>query len=144
MKQRLKVCSMCPIPQVFQQSFLKRVRAFLENRRRLRFPPWTPVVAVVTEEEDRSVLLRVSASELFDLRLVQSCEDAWEVASRSRAPVILLDRDVPGASWRANVQALSSSSRHACVILLTNVVDEYLWQELIRYGGYDTLRSEER
>ncbi len=62
-----------------------------------------------------------------------------QAASRLKAPVILCDRDLPGADWREAVQVLATSSRGACVILLSSVLDDYLRDEVGRKGGHDVL-----
>ena len=58
---------------------------------------------------------------------------------RLRAPVILCDRDLPGNGWRGMVEGLASSPHRACVILVSAVVDTYLWNEVVRTGGFDVL-----
>jgi FixJ family two-component response regulator len=37
------------------------------------------------------------------------------------------------------VESLAASTHGACVILMSGVADDYLFQELIRRGGYDIL-----
>jgi len=34
---------------------------------------------------------------------------------------------------------LSSSRHRPCVLLVSRVVDDYLWNEVVRRGGYDVL-----
>jgi CheY-like chemotaxis protein len=102
-------------------------------------PPRIPVVAIVVSEQDRQVLTSVSSQEQLELHLVESCEEACTVASRLAAPVILFDRDLPGAEWRTAVRSLAASPHRACVVLMSGVVDDYLRQELIRRGGYEVV-----
>lgn len=106
---------------------------------RMTPPSRVPVVALLVDEQDRSVVTSVSSQEPFDVHFTESCEDARDVANRLRAPVILIDRDWPGTDWRATVECLAASPHNACVILVSRVADVYLWQELIRCGGYDVL-----
>ena len=102
-------------------------------------PPRIPVVALVVSDQDRQVLTSVSSQELLELHLVESCEEACIVASQLTAPVILFDRDLPGAEWRTAVRSLAASPHRACVVLMSGVVDDYLRQELIRRGGYEVV-----
>lgn len=102
-------------------------------------PPRIPVVAVVVSEQDRNTLTGVSGQELVELHFVESCEEARTVANHLAAPVILLDRDLPGAEWRIAVKSLAALPHRACVVLMSGVVDDYLRQELIRRGGYEVL-----
>ncbi len=97
------------------------------------------IVALIVSDHDREILTRISTHEPVDIHFANSHVDAWEATNRLNAPVILYDRDWPNAEWRATVQVLASSPNRSCVILASRVADDYLWQELIRYGGYDLL-----
>ena len=97
------------------------------------------VVALVVNEQDRYVLANAFDQEPLDVRFTESCEEACSVVNQLTAPVVLLDRDWPGTEWKTAVQKLASSPHHACVILVSSVADVYLWQELVRRGGYDVL-----
>jgi DNA-binding NtrC family response regulator len=115
------------------------------ERRRLqepdRDPAWlrrVPIVALVGSEE-REVLTSVSVRHQWDVYFVQSCEDARALSNQLSAPVILFDRDWPDTEWRVAVQNLASASHRACVVLTSRVVDDSLWEELFRQGGYDVL-----
>ena len=98
-----------------------------------------PIVALVVSEQDRSVLESVSSHQPIEFHFAQSCEDASNLVRQLSAPVILFDRNWPGTDWRTAVENLSTSPHRACVILMSGVTDDYLWQELIRRGGYDVL-----
>jgi DNA-binding NtrC family response regulator len=102
-------------------------------------PSRIPVVALVVSEQDRHVLRSIAGREPLDVHFAESCEQGCAVANKLTAPVILFDRDWPGIEWRTAVQTLADSPHQACVILMSVVVDDYLWQELIRRGGYDLL-----
>lgn len=107
--------------------------------RRKATPARIPVVALVASDQDRSVLAGISGQDLLEVHFAESCEEAYTVANRLAAPVILLDRDLPGTEWKAAVKSLADSPHGACVILMSGVVDDYLRQELTRRGGYDVL-----
>ena len=70
------------------------------------------------------------------LAAVVACEQALEMLKRGRAAVILYDRDLPGRDWR---EALPLLAQAGPVILTSRVNDQYLWEEVIRHGGYDVL-----
>jgi hypothetical protein len=52
--------------------------------------------------------------------------------------VILYDRELPGR-WQQAVALLAELSWQPSVILLSLVNDQYLWEEVVRQGGYDVL-----
>ena len=101
--------------------------------------PRISIVALVVSDHDREVLNYISSHEPLDIHFAESHVDAWEAMNRLNSPVILYDRDWPNAEWRTTVQALASSPQRSCVILACWVADDYLWQELVRSGGYDLL-----
>ena len=108
-------------------------------RSRMELPSRVPVVALVVNQQDRHVLASVFGQNPLDVRFAESCEEACSIANRLTAPVILLDRDWPDTEWRTAVERLTASPHRACVILVSGVSDDNLWQELIRRGGYDVL-----
>ncbi len=99
----------------------------------------TPIVALLANDRDRKVLSGVSRQEQLDVHFTESRERARDLSIQLRAPLVLFDRDLPGAQWRTEVRELSASPHGAAVILLSGVFDHYLWQELIRWGGHDIL-----
>jgi FixJ family two-component response regulator len=98
-----------------------------------------PIVALVVSEHDRTLLTGVSNLVPLEIHFVESWEEAYTVANDLTAPVILLDRDWPDTQWKVIVQTLAASAHHACVVLMSGVADDYLWQELVRRGGYELL-----
>ncbi len=99
----------------------------------------TPVIALLVSQHDRQVLAGISDHAPVEVHFPESLIDGCDAVNRLSSPVILYDRDWPNADWRLAVHAFASSSQHSCVILASRVADEYLWQELIRCGGYDLL-----
>ena len=108
-------------------------------RSRIALPSRVTVVALIVNEQDRYVLASVFGENPVNVRFAESFEEACSVTNQLAAPVVLLDRGWPGIEWRAAVERLSALAHHACVILVSGAADGYLWQELIRYGGYDVL-----
>ncbi len=64
---------------------------------------------------------------------------AIDALKRSAFPIVLFDRDLAGGAWQDTLRMLRAASDRACVILLSNVSDEYLWNEVISLGGFDVL-----
>ena len=97
------------------------------------------VVGLVASDEDRRLLAGICSRNRWNLLFADTCEEARIALHRLKAPVILCDRDLPGRGWRETVEDLASSPHRACVILVSAVVDTYLWNEVVRTGGYDVL-----
>ena len=98
-----------------------------------------PVVALISDDADRRELAGICGRNGWDLLLASTLEEARTTLDNARAPVILCDRDLPGHEWRTAVKGLASSPHHACVILVSAVADTYLWNEVVRTGGFDVL-----
>jgi AmiR/NasT family two-component response regulator len=65
--------------------------------------------------------------------------DMVKLARQVDAPVVLCDHDLPGVEWQKGIPQLVSASNTPCLILLSDVSDPYLWEELVRHGGFDVL-----
>jgi DNA-binding NtrC family response regulator len=98
-----------------------------------------PIVVLVIGDQDRRIVAGISGREPFDIHFAESCGEARALATQLKAPVILFDRNWPGTEWRPMVESLAAAPHHPCVILISGVADDYLFQELIRQGGYDVL-----
>lgn len=97
------------------------------------------LVALVAGDQDRKLLSEIADRSRWSVHFADTCEEAWTELNRLKAPVILCDRDLPDAEWREVVQRMASSAHRACAILVSRVVDDYLWNEVIGKGGYDVL-----
>lgn len=97
------------------------------------------VIGLVTGDADRRLLASICRRNRWNLLFTDTCEDARIALHRLKEPVILCDRDLPGRGWRETVEDLASCPHRACIILVSEVVDAYLWNEVVRTGGYDVL-----
>lgn len=121
--------------------FWKAFRTFFANGRERAAAPATPVVALIRDGHDRSLLEAVGTKDNLDIHFAESCDEAWNSANRLHSPVVLCGRDVPGIGWPDAVRILASAVPHPCVILTSRVTDEYLWKEIVARGGYDVLAT---
>jgi len=101
----------------------------------------TSLVALLKSGSDRDLLAGVAARDKLNIHFVETCADAWSTANRLNSAVILCERDIPGIEWQDEVRMLASASPHPCVILVSRVVDDYLWKETVARGGYDVLAT---
>jgi DNA-binding NtrC family response regulator len=97
------------------------------------------VIALISGDADRRELTSICARKGWNLAFAGTLEEARTVLDKVRAPVILCDRDLPGSGWRSTIEGLASSRHRACIILVSAVVDSYLWNEVVRTGGFDIL-----
>jgi len=97
------------------------------------------VIALISGDADRRELMGICNRMGWNLLFVGTLEEARTVLEKVRAPVVLCDRDLPGSGWRSTVEGLASSPHRACIILVSAVADSYLWNEVVRTGGFDVL-----
>ena len=95
------------------------------------------IVGLVIDEQDRRLLAGLGSRHQWSVTFADSFETAQALAVELRASAILCDREAPGREWREVVEALSSGVHRPCVLLVSSVVDDYLWNEVVRRGGYD-------
>lgn len=74
----------------------------------------------------------------WQLTPAETPEDGIKAIRATGAPIVILDRDITGEDWRPAVRRLAESTS-ACVILASQVVDDYLLDEVIQHGGYDVI-----
>ncbi len=97
------------------------------------------VIALISGDADRRELTGICSRKGWNLLFVGTLEEARTALEKVRAPVVLCDRDLPGNGWRSTVEGLASSPHRACIILVSAVADSYLWNEVVRTGGFDVL-----
>jgi len=93
----------------------------------------------MTGDAERRALTGICSRNRWNLLFAETCEAARTALDKLKAPVILCDRDLPGKGWRGAVEDLASSPHRACIILVSGVVDTYLWNEVVSKGGFDVL-----
>jgi hypothetical protein len=97
------------------------------------------IVSVLAGAQDRCLLDEVSYRNQWNVSFAKAYDEACLLSDRLKPPIILFDRDVAGPDWRHAVSSLASVSGSACVLLISRVADDYLWNEVVLNGGYDVL-----
>jgi hypothetical protein len=97
------------------------------------------LLALVISPDDRKLLADIASRSHWNLLLVHTHEEARAAVDQLKPPIVLCDRDLPGKAWQDAVETLASSSHPTCIVLISREVDEYLWNETARRGGYDVL-----
>jgi len=110
----------------------------LGNRVRSRKDALT-ALCLLTDPQDRMVVIDLGLIEQWDLHFASTLEDAERIMQEARPQIVLMDRDFAGGRWRAAVSALAAGSQGPCIILASKVADEYLWNEVVACGGYEVL-----
>ena len=95
------------------------------------------VLLASAQAGDRQALESMFEDSKWILHGVPTYSEALDHLTRRGAPIVLCDRDLNGPAWQLAVRTLSKVRPEVCVILISNVWDEYLWKELTENGGFD-------
>jgi len=127
----------------FQSEVLPRMRIFFAAFRKLFSGldwPQATILSIGSPEVDRTVLDQLAHAHSWKLYFTSSYSEANASILRVQPHIILLDREL-AVAWRIAVTSLAATSGGACVILISHVVDDYLWNEVVLHGGYDVVRK---
>jgi DNA-binding NarL/FixJ family response regulator len=97
------------------------------------------ILAVAMPIDDRVSLGWMGDEYNWKIRFTQSPREAFALASRHPFEVILCDRTQPGYPWREVMYRLAACSPQSCILLVSPVSDDGLWQSVLQHGGYDVL-----
>ena len=97
------------------------------------------ILAVAMSIDDRVSLGWIGDEHNWKIRFTQSPREAFALASQRQFEVILCDRNQPGYPWREVMYRLAACSPQSCILLVSPVSDDDLWQSVLQHGGYDVL-----
>lgn len=119
------------------RNVVSAVRDRFQNARRTS--PAIPVPLGSNRDDDCLALQALLQGTRWMPIQAANWSDMVKLARQVDAPVVLCDHDLPGVEWPKGVPQLVSASNTPCLILLSDVSDPYLWDELVRHGGFDVL-----
>lgn len=98
-----------------------------------------PLFIVTSRVEDVAELKGLFGDTPWELALASELEDACAALKAASVPIVLFDRDASGPDWKTAIKRLIQARKNACVVLISGVADQYLWEEVIHNGGFDLL-----
>jgi len=106
----------------------------------LKKDPGKPsILALLAEERDRAVVSDFCFRAQWHVSFASTGPDALALIRRAKVHILLIDRDLAAADWRESISMFASSSTDTCIMLVSRVIDAYLWNEVVRNGGYEVL-----
>ena len=99
------------------------------------------LVALVLDESDRTLLSNLAVEHGWTIHFARTGDEAWQVLNSSQAQIVLCQREEPGSDWRGIIKKMVSPPHLVCAILVSNVADNYLWNEVMMWGGHDVLST---
>jgi FixJ family two-component response regulator len=98
-----------------------------------------PLLIVTSRPGDVGELASLLEETPWDLTDASQLEDPAVALKGATVPILLFDRDAAAACWQVTMRRLVKSRRGVCVVLLSSVSDQYLWDEVVQHGGFDLL-----
>ncbi len=102
--------------------------------------PSLRILGIALPVDDCLSLRWLAEEHKWALRLTQSPQEAFALASHSHFAIILCDRNQPGYPWREVMERLADCSPRSCILLVSPISGDDLWQSVLQHGGYDVLR----
>ena len=104
-----------------------------------QFPAPVPILLASQRDDDYRTLQSFLHGTKWSVERALSWNEVSSFCERHLNPVVLVDRCFQGADWQSTVASILDPAARRCVILLSDVSDPYLWNELVRHGGFDVL-----
>jgi DNA-binding NtrC family response regulator len=126
------------------QAVLSRLRRSVRLRSMLdrTFAGAAPrALAVMGEGPGREALQEVFRHAGWELVVADTSASALARQRKAPLPIVLYERELTERGWRQAVSLFSRLSPRPCVLLLSRSSDKNLWEELVRCGGFDLLRT---
>jgi DNA-binding NtrC family response regulator len=103
--------------------------------------PAVHIVCLVAEDADRSLVLQLCRRNQWGSSFPESRANAERALHEIKPQIMLFDRDIAGRDWRDFVAGFAAASSGVCIMLLSKVIDDNLWNDLVVNGGYEVLRK---
>lgn len=95
------------------------------------------MLAIMQSSQDQAVLANFATSSGWDLTMLDTLPEASALSAKPNLAVIILDRDLAENDWRSAVHNLAQHRPAPCIILASSVLDDYLFDEIVKQGGFD-------
>jgi DNA-binding response OmpR family regulator len=103
--------------------------------------PPVNLVCFVTNDTERSLIESLGQRNQWGVSFSATGAEAERLLRKLKPQIMLFDRDLAGHHWREFVAAFAAASSGVCIMLLSTVLDDNLWNDLVANGGYDLLRK---
>jgi DNA-binding NtrC family response regulator len=97
------------------------------------------LVAIIQNSYDSETLRQLAAIYGWRISIVRSSDAAIPLLKEQPIPLVICDRDLPGEAWQDVLAKVAAQPQAVCVLLASSVMDDYLWNQVIRHNGYDVV-----
>ena len=94
--------------------------------------------------DDRATVRTFASKGGYHVTVLSSLDEAKESSTGLNAALVILDRDLPDRDstkqdWRPTVRSFAQHDPVPAIILVSAVIDDYLFDELVKQGGFDIM-----
>jgi len=109
-------------------------------RRAGECPGGRPEALLVSPEiDDQVVLGQIFERQNWRLTAVATPDQALRFLRHTAVPLVISERDLPGACWKDLLPALHDSPRPPLLVVMSRLADERLWSEVLNLCGHYVL-----
>jgi DNA-binding response OmpR family regulator len=98
-------------------------------------------LAVNLAHEDCASLAGILRSSRWQLKEVQTCQEALDILRNRLSRVVLCEPKMSDGTWHILIEGLRELAAPPPVIVVSRLADEHLWVEVLGLGGYDVLAT---
>lgn len=109
------------------------------HKRISRKPRTHRVLLVSTDPSDYAMLSHILDGDQWTVRRTPSCRQAAISIHELPPAVVICQTRLPDGSWRSLLRDVLETDVPPRLIVLSRVVDDALWAEVLNLGGYDVL-----
>jgi hypothetical protein len=99
------------------------------------------VTAVVPRGRDCDLLRQITALQEWNLSIAHDWPAGLRLILSRKGGVVLIDRRLIDPNWKDLLELLVLPRATFCVVLIAQQSDDAFWEEVIRLGGYDVLKT---
>lgn len=97
------------------------------------------VLFVSPNDEDHRALIHILRPAGWSLDSAFGCVEAIQSLEVERAPVVIVERDLPDGNWKTLHNRLMQMPFPPKLIVTCQLAGERLWAEVLNLGGFDVL-----
>jgi len=103
--------------------------------------PAITILCLIGEDTDRSLIASLCQRNQWGVSFSANRAEAERALHDIKPQIMLFDRDIAGKDWREFVAGFAAATSGVCIMLLSKVIDDNLWNDLVSNGGYEVLRK---
>ena len=99
------------------------------------------ILCLLGEDTDRSLIVSLCQRNQWRVSFTGDRAETERLLREHKPQIMLFDRDIAGQDWREFVACFAAASSGVCIMLLSKVIGDNLWNDLVANGGYEVLRK---